>query len=294
MTRARRLLTATLAVAALLGAISFASAASLPLTGPILTAAAATHPCPGTATAVPATRSGNNNNYRYRAVTLTLPPGCGTRFVQVTVTSGPDVRSGSGNTNASGQVTISFGNNNNNANTYAVTSGLTIKATVSGWDLPTTATMPAIWCTVIPTGSTATCAATVTLGTRSPNGQPIDFYDVVVTTPSTSWVTWEVSFNLAHPFYGSVPTQLGNADLDPYSAGGGDVNWASNSANVNDVQRSSPCSVLPGELRVTGLNSGTSPNVFRDVKSNRTRSFDLLLNVTTPSGYDDVISPTCV
>jgi len=287
LNRSRRLLAAAVTVAAVLGALTLASAAGLPLNGGTLSSAAVGHPCPGTATAVPATPW--SNHARYRAVTLTLPPGCGARNVQVTVTSGPDVRSGSGDTNASGQVTISFGTTNDNLHTYAVTSGLTFKATVSGWDLPTTATMPAIWCTVITTGSTETCAATVTLGVRGGN----NFYQVVVTTPSTSWVTWEVTFNLAHPFYGTVPTRLGNADLDPYSAGGGDVNWAYNTANVNDVQRSSPCSVLPGELRVTGLNSGTSPNVFRDVKNNRTRSFDLLLNVTQ-AGYFDVIEPNCV
>jgi hypothetical protein len=118
-----------------------------------------------------------------------------------------------------------------------------------------------------------------------------NFYHVDVTTPSTSWVTWEVSFNLAHPFYGSVPTRLGNADLDPYSAGGGDVNW-DNITYVNDVQRSSPCSALPGELSVTGLNNGPNGNKFLNVQNNRTRSFDLLVNVTQ-AGYFDVISPGC-
>ena len=279
---------AVLAVLAL--GISNASAASLTVIAGKLGAFTATHPCPGTATAVPATLW--SGHARYRAVTLTLPLGCGDRPVQVTVTSGSTVLSGGPvNTNAGGQVTISFGTgNNSNGNTYPVTADLTIKATVSGWDLPTTATTPAISCRITTINSTAICTATVTLGVRGGNS----FYHVVVTTPSTSWVRWEVSFNLAHPFYGAVPTRLGNADLDPYTAGGGDVNWAYNTANVNDVQRSSPCPVLPGELRVTGLNSGTSPNVFRDVKNDRTRSFDLLLNVTNPTGYADVIAPNCV
>jgi len=276
---------AVLAVLAL--GISNASAASLTVIAGKLGAFTATHPCPGTATAVPATLW--SGHARYRAVTLTLPLGCGDRPVQVTVTSGSTVLSGGPvNTNAGGQVTISFGTgNNSNGNTYPVTADLTIKATVSGWDLPTTDTTPAISCRITTINSTAICTATVTLGARGGN----DFYHVVVTTPSTSWVSWEVTFNLAHPFYGSVPTRLGNADLDQYSDGA--VSWAYNTANVNDVARSSLCSALPGELRVTGLNSGTSPNVFRDVKNDRTRIFDLLLNVASPSGYDDVISPGC-
>lgn len=281
MNRSRRLLAAAVTVAAVLGALTLASAASLPLTGPILTAATVPHPCPGTATAVPATRSGNNNN-SYLAVVMALPPGCGNRFVQLTVdrpnTTTRD-RTGSGTTDANGRVTITLND------TYNVTANNTLLATVSGWNLPA-AWAPQIWCTVVDS-SGATCAATVTLGVRNGN----DLYHVSVTTPSTSWVTWEVTFNLAHAFYGAVPTRLGNGDLDQYSDGA--VNWDYTMANVNDVVRSSLCATFPGELRVTGLTSGSSPNVFNQVTSGRTRVFDLLVNVTQ-AGYYDVIAPNCV
>jgi hypothetical protein len=274
----RRRVAATVGAAALVAGITFASAVNLPLDAQTMTAAEVGHPCPGTA---PFT---NGSGPPYSTLSVTMPEGCAGLTLTLRLTRGSTTRTGTATVAGSGATVVNL------SGTFDPTlSGWEVFAIVGGWHLPTswsyTPPPPYIWCTVVD-GSGETCAATVTVGVRGGN----DFYNVVVTTPSTSWVTWEVSFNLADPFYGGVPTRLGNADLDQYSDGA--VNWAYNTANVNDVVRSSPCSALPGELRVTGINSGTSPNVFDQVRNTRTRIFDLLVNVNQ-AGYFDVIEPGC-
>lgn len=109
-------------------ALGTANASQLDLAPAHLSAATAGHPCPGTASMVRANwQSGTN----YRSVVLVLPAGCGGMLVQLYLDGTTD-RSGTGTTDASGVVFIGMTGNYDRSRTY------TARATVNGWDLPTT------------------------------------------------------------------------------------------------------------------------------------------------------------
>lgn len=289
MNRSRRLLAAAVTVAAVLGAISFASAASLPLTGPILTAATVPHPCPGTAAATAATGSG----LTYSAASVTMPAGCTGKLLTLRMTSGTTTLTGTATVSGSGATVVGFVP----ATTYNATLAWAIQATVDGWNLPTTwsFTLPHIWCTVVTTGSTATCTATVTLVTR-PNpesGVIRDYYDVVVQTDSDTYVRWEVGFQLDHAFYGGAPDSLGNSNFDLFWDGSTTWSQGSNYTPTTVAARAGQCEELP-VLRVRGNSSyrwGDWQNDFRDVRSDRERHFTFVLNLT--GDYDDVVYHNC-
>jgi hypothetical protein len=278
-TRRRSLIAAVFALGVLATA-SFGSAAALGVNGGFLGTYSATHPCPGTATVTPTTGSA----ITFSAVGVTVPAGCAGRTLKLTMISGSTVLSGTATVAVSGATVVSFA-----PTTYNALSSWTIAAVVDGWNLPTTwsFTPPPFWCTVVTTGSTATCTATVTIfvGTKPGGSSSATYYDVVVTTTSTSYVQWEVGFYLDSPFYGARPTRLGNSTLDGYNDGR--TNW--NGTN-NAVTRQSACSVIP-LLTVRGNNTGGGNN-FRDVRNDRVRQFSLVVNQTA-AGYFDVLSPGC-
>lgn len=285
MKRSRRYLTAAVLAVVVLAGISVANAAGLSLTAGAVTARSMTHPCPGTASMVPANRQSGTT---YRSVVLALPAGCAGLPVQLYLdhpSNSSDDESGSGTTDASGVVSIRMTGNYNRAVAF------TPRATVSGWDLPVawnTTLMPPIWCTVTD-GSGATCTATVTIftGVKPPGTTTATYYDVVATTTSTAWVPWEVGFNLAHPFYGSAPTRLGNSDNDGYDDG--DLEWGTG-GDYNDIVRENACGTSP--LTVAGIDSGDSGDRFYNILNNRVRQFSLVVN-RTEAGYSDVLSPNC-
>lgn len=282
MTRRRTLVAAALAAAAALVGVSLASASGFPLVGLPVSSAVLTHPCPGTATAEPALSQGGGI---YRGVALTLPAGCADRYVQLTMIRPGTDRAGDGTTDANGELTIDFGWRA----TYDEDDDNTFIATVAGWALDIdwwVDPSPYIWCTVVGNPA-AQCTATVTLfhGTK-PGGGEFDYYDVLVTTSSTTYVEWEVGFNLAHQFYGTVPETLGNSTLDGFWDGS--TNWSGDDA---DVERVSQCSEYPGLLSVRGESHGTANN-YEDVQNNRARSFSLVLDYQQGT-YDDLVPATC-
>jgi hypothetical protein len=142
---------------------------------------------------------------------------------------------------------------------------------------------PPIWCA--PTSGSTPCSAAITQRT-TPAG--VLYYDVVVTTTSTSSVRWEVTFDFSHPFYGGGPVRLGNSDLDAYWDGA--RTW-DGTTWVNDATRSSSCTELP-LLSVRGLSNGGGGNNFRDVSASRERRFSLVVD-QTQAGYSDVLAPGC-
>lgn len=283
MTRPRRVLAAPLVAAACLVGITVAQAEHLAVAPAQLAAVQAGHPCPGTAVVGPADAATYPN---YQGVVVSMPTGCAGLAVQVHVDRPATTtdRDGAGTAGADGVAALQLGG------TYATNVTNTFTATVDGWNLPVTwnpSALPHIWCTVVD-GTANTCRASVTIRTTS-----IDTYwDVVVTTTATTAVRWEVGFNLAHPFYGTQPTRLGNSDLDGYNDG--QTQWAVPSANYtpyNDVTRVSSCSARP-VLLVEGTNTGPNGNRFRDLRADRTRQFSLVRDVTD-AGYFDVLAPGC-
>ena len=218
----RRLL--LLAVVLLLGVtatLGHASAASLAVTSRTLQAMHVTHPCPGTATAVPATRSGN----QYTAVTVTVPDACAGRPVNVAVVNGSTARTGTAvaasPTATRYTVPLSGG--------YTVGAATTVRATVSGWGLPVSM-LPAVSCR-IPGNPAATCTATATDAANWWEWLNPDRHDITVrvTTSTPTAEPWELTFNFAAPGFRAVsdlggPTtltsQTGCADLPVYRVTG--------------------------------------------------------------------------
>lgn len=263
--------------------LTAAAATHVTVTPAQLSAAQVSHPCPGTAVVGPADAGSFPS---YRAVVVVAPAGCAGQAVQVHVDRPGTTadRDGAGTTDADGVATLRL------TGTYATNVTNTFTATVDGWHLPVTwdpGGLPPIWCTVVD-GSANTCTATVAIRRTGTD----TYWDVLVTTPATTAVRWEVGFNLAHPFYGTQPTRLGNSDLDGYDDG--QTRWAVPTSYEprNDVVRVSPCSASP-VLLVEGENTGPSSNRFRNLRADRTRAFSLVRDVTDDDRYVDVLAPGC-
>lgn len=223
---------------------------------------------------------------------MTVPAGCAGKLLTLTMTSGATVLTGTATVAGSGATVVSFA-----PITYNATSAWTILAVVAGWNLPTTwsFTPPHIWCTVVTTGSTATCTATVTLATRlNPvSGVMRDYYDVVVRTDSAAYVRWEVGFQLDHAFYGGAPDSLGNSNFDVFYDGSTTWSQAPNYTPTTVAARAGQCAELH-VLRVRGNSSyrqGDRLNDFRDVRYDRERHFTFVLNLD--GDYDDVVYHNC-
>lgn len=286
---AAALVAAALAVLAVQGT---ASAGRLDVADAQLTAVDVAPPCAGTATAVPAAAVGGSG--KYTAVAVTLPAGCSGDLALVLTEAGVLVGQGAVAA-ASGTVEVPIGVQ------YRPGTETGVQATIAGWPLALTwsAPRPHVWCDVTD-GSGATCTASVTPRTTAAG---VLYLDVAVTTTSTTWVPWSVTFDLGHEFYPLTPARLGNSDLDGYSDG--QISW-SDSGYVNDVTRTSACSLRP-VLTVVGDHSGRDgyyerrgwryvwvddPNWFDQVRQDRPRQFSFVVD-RTEQGYSDVVSPTC-
>lgn len=289
MKTSRRFLTATAALVAAVAVVAgllVANAAHLDVSAGQLSTAAVTHPCPGTASMLPANWQSSTN---YRSVVVALPAGCAGRAVGLHFDrpNTANDRDGSGIADAAGVASVRMSAN------FSTSTNYTLFATVDGWPLPiawSTTLLPPIWCTVID-ASGATCTAEVAVVQRpNTSGQLRDYYDVIVRTTSATPVRWEVGFNLAHAHYGGQPQRIGNSDLDAYFDG--QTSWASGAGYTppNDVSRVSQCGELP-ILTVRGVNEGPTDNSFRDVRSARERRFTFVLGLT--GDYDDVVWPGC-
>lgn len=283
----RRYLALAVAVVAVAG-LGLASATGLGVAGTGVDGSSAAAPCDGTAVATPVgaidVQPGQPG---YAGVSVELPSGCaGSHPVQVTLLQGATpVVSASGA--VAGIATLA-------TSAYYAQQVTDAVATIDGWDLPLTWSFtPPATCQV--TSGSGECAAGVTLWTGQRNGGSSSalYFDVWVTTTSTSWVTWTVTFDLTHPYYGTAVTALGNSDLDDYYDG-----WThfSSSNPVNDVHRVGACST---SLVVTGDGSGlvsgsNNRNVrnFSLVRDDHARYFSLVVN-RTETGYYDVFSPQC-
>lgn len=278
------MLSAALVAAVLVTGTAAARAAQLGVNPAQLAVSRTTHPCLGTAVVGPADAVTYPNQ---QAVVVAAPTGCAGLPVQLHVDRPGTTqdRDGAGTTAADGVAAVRLGG------TYSAVAANVITATVDGWSLPVSwnpAALPPIWCTVVD-ATGATCTATVAIRDTG-----VDIYwDVVVTTPSTSSTRWEVGFNLDHPFYGGRPVRLGNSDLDGYNDGQTQWAVAPGYTPANDVTRVSACAQSP-VLLVEGTNTyATSANRFRDVRDARERRFSLVVNVTQ-TGYFDVLSPGCL
>lgn len=247
------------------------------------------HPCPGTAAATPEDPHGSQ---KYNDVRVALPAGCDGRLQVAVIENGTRIGSYDGPVSAGGTVLL-----DDFVHGGYRPEQVTVIATLDGWDLPTTwsFTPPHIWCTVITTGSTATCTATVTLATRRnpESGVMRDYYDVVVRTDSADFVRWEVGFQLDHAFYGGEPDSLGNSNFDLFYDGSTTWSQGSNYTPTTVAARAGSCGDLP-VLRVRGNSSfrqGDWENDFQLVRNNRERHFTFVLNLT--GDYDDVVYHNC-
>ena len=275
----RRGLAALLVLAA--AGLGLANASSLTVTTTGTSARVVTTPCTGPA-ATTAAASVNAAAQSFAAVDVTLPAGCGTRTVQVALLQGTTVvASGSGSNTGAGAV---------GTGTYTAAPGLTVQLTADGWSVPATWEYSQ-YATCALTSGTGTCTASVTLfsGTKPGGATAALYFDVWVTTTSTSWVPWQVTFDLANAYYGTTVTRLGNSTLDGY--GDGSTTWSS-TGWANDVHRVSDCSTLPSLVVAGDQTSGNNNRNFAVVRSDRARYFSLVVN-RTEAGYFDVLAPGC-
>lgn len=274
---------ATVAVLAVLAVTSLglASASSLDVSSRRVSTSAVTAPCPGIVTT--AANPTNTADTRFNRVAVTLPAGCGTRSLQVAVRDGTSWRTSAATTiTGSGVVQLS--------GSYTADSTITMQATVDGWDLPGTWSYEPAGCAVTD-GSGATCSADVVVFVGSkPGGGSFTYYDVAVTTTSTTPVPWQVTIRTSHPDLPGAPTRLGNSTLDAYNDGA--TAW-SNAGSVNDVNRVSPCTDAPGVIVVAGRPSGPAGNRFETVVAGRARLFSVVLNYNVVPYYD-IYAPGCV
>lgn len=273
-----------LVAVALVAAAGFAagSASALPLTAGSLGARTATDPCAGSASTTIGTLV-TPTTFQARDVAVTMPAGCGSRAVQVTVRNGTTVvASGAGTVDGSGTVTTG---------TYTAASNLTVALTADGWDVPGTWSYTPHATCALGGGSSASCTAEVTVwtGVKPGGSSEATYLDVTVTTTSTTWVPWTVTFYLGDPYYGQTITRLGNSTLDGYNDGS--TSWSTTTYN-NNVTRTSACSTLPTLVVRGNTTSTTDRRNFAVVRGDRPREFSLVVNRTDP-GYFDVISPGC-
>jgi hypothetical protein len=283
----RRLVALVVAVVAVAG-LGLASATGLGVAGAGTEGSTVSAPCQGTAIVAPVgavdVQPGQPG---YEGVSVALPSGCaGSRPVQVTLLQGASAL-----VSAAGQVS---GTATLATSAYYAQQVTEAVATLDGWNLPVTWSFtPPATCQV--TSGGGDCAATVTLwtGTRNGGSSSALYFDVWVTTTSTSWVTWTVTFDLTHTYYGTTVTALGNSDLDDYRDG---RTHFTSSTPINDVHRVGACST---SLVVTGDGNGTvswsnNTNIrnFSLVRDDHARYFSLVVN-RTETGYYDVYSPQC-
>lgn len=283
----RRFMALAVAVVAVAG-LSLASASGLGVSGAGVDGSTAVTPCTGTAVARPVgavdVQPGQPG---YAGISVALPSGCsGAHPVQITLLQGANSL-----VSASGTVT---GTTTLTTSDYYAQYVSGAVATLDGWNLPVTWSFtPPATCQV--TSGTGTCAASVTLwtGTRTGGSSSALYFDVWVTTTSTSWVTWTVTFDLTNSYYGTTVTALGNSDLDGYWDGS---THFTSSNPINDVHRVGACST---SLVVTGDGNGTvswsnNTNIrnFSLVRNDHARYFSLVVN-RTETGYYDVYSPSC-
>lgn len=269
------------AVIVVLAALGLASAASLGVTSRNRTSTSATAPCTGAASALPVSPT-NAAATQFNAVQVTLPPGCGQRQVQVALRSGTTNRT-SAATTITGTGTVPM------SGTYTASTTLTIWATVDGWDQPITWSYETSDCRV-PGNPDARCDSVITVFTGSkPGGGSFTYYDVAVTTDSTTPVPWEVTIRTSHPNLPAAPTRLGNSTLDGYNDGV--TTWAG-TGPANDVRRVSNCSTAPASITVAGRVAGPVGNSFETVVAGRTRLFSVVLNYNQVPYYD-LFAPGC-
>lgn len=204
MSRRSAVLSGVAILAVLALGISNASAASLSVFAGKLGTFAATHPCPGTATATVATPVGST----YSAVSVTVPSGCSGRRLDLTLLNGSTaLQNGTATVASSGATTVTF------AGTYTATPFLTVQAVVAGWNLPTTwaYTPPVVGLTATcsTTKSNATCAADVVLRDYWAGG-----YNLDVTVRDTRTIgnanqyAWTVVINFSSAGYPFVPNAI--------------------------------------------------------------------------------------
>ncbi|MBX9245788.1 hypothetical protein ICW40_13350 [Actinotalea ferrariae] len=233
----KRIALAVVLLIALIGSASMGSAASLTVRGGVIDTFTNARPCADGATATgPSTTTATQT-----AVRLTVPADCVGKTVQVTIVDAAGVPHSSAPTlmtTVTRDIPVAGG--------YTGTSNLVVRATVDGWNLATTWSytppLPMASCRIVATN--APCTATVTLDRRSSGFfGTFSYYDVTVSP--TNQGQWEVTFNLDHPGYGSVPTRLGNSILD-------------NDVQVTRVGAAS-CTTPP---RLTVRPSAGSPGAF--------------------------------
>lgn len=273
-----------------LSAMAPASAAQLVLTGGQHPSFSARVRCDDAVAVTTPSTSGTSSSVQVSGITAACT---GTLFVRVYDATGVSRATGSATVVAGGgsqTLTVSPA--------YAPSATDKVSVTIGTWPVAATWTytaLPYIWCTLVSSGSPgSTCTATVTLfhGTKTGGSGVADYYDVVVTTTSTTPVRWEVTFNLANSFYGTVPAQLGNSILDPFSDGltTWNGNDTKNGTPPNDVTTQGTCSA--GLLSVRGTAAASGSNDFRDVTNNRVRKFSLVVN-QAPAAYGDVLNGGC-
>ncbi|HEX7806244.1 MAG TPA: hypothetical protein VF413_08770 [Cellulomonas sp.] len=270
--------------------ISPASAAQLVLTGGQHPSSAVSARCDDAVDVTTPSTSGTSSSVQVSGI---LAACTGALFVRVYDASGVSKATGSATVvTGGGSQTLTV------SPAYTPSATDKVSVTIGTWPVAGTwiyAPLPYIWCTLVSTGSPgSTCTATVTLfhGTKAGGSGVADYYDVVVTTTSTTPVRWEVTFNLGNAFYGSVPAQLGNSVLDSFSDGltTWNGNDTKNGTPPNDVTTQGTCTA--GLLRVRGTAAASGTNDFRDVTVNRVRKFSLVVN-QAPAGYGDVLNGGC-
>ncbi len=234
----RRPLVALLLAVAVVGTATLGSAATLTVNAASISTFTVTHPCPGNATAVPAGASGT----QFTGVTVTLPStACNGRVVHVTVLNGTTVVRQGQATVVGATATVA------GMAAYTAQSGYTVRATVSGWNLPTTwsYTPPpvSLVATCRTTHPNATCAADVVL---RPNPGWTTGYDLDITIRDTRTIgnsnayAWTIEIDFSSLGYPFVPT----------------------AANATGLVRQSTCAARP-VLTMTGVTGWGEHHLLR-------------------------------
>ena len=211
----------------------------------------AQQPCAGTATATAAVLSTSPGQPGYKGVSITLPSGCATAHpVQIALLAG---RVDGGQWLRERDVDVGH------PRLLRADRDVRSPPWTAGASPVTWAFAPPATCQVtIGCGVVHRVPSTMWTGTQGGRRSAL-YFDVWVTTTSTSWVTWTVTFDLTNPYYGTTVTALGNSDLDGYYDG----NTHFTSSNpINDIHRVGACStslVVPvGAGRRLGTTTPTS------------------------------------